>query len=350
MDIAIRPALLSEDRHQLTELLENNFPPLLTHFRWRHEENPAGPGWTWVIYDRKSGAIGAMASLTPRNMYLNGKPVLCGQVCEFVVDKSYRSLGPALMLQRATFEPVDSGALDFCYDCPPHDEGMSTFVRLGMRSTCEVKRYALALRSDEVLSRKLGSGAWARPVIAGANLLLRMSRPSHRAPELEVSNLHGSFDEQFTAIDKAVPSSGIIRASRSAQLLNWRYRSRSDVTYEVIVARRRGELLAFLAYIVYEETEGLKRALIADLFGLDLAETGPALLQATIEACRKMNLVCLEAYCTETNSLKPLFEATGFRARERTARIVTYTKAGKSSGNGMSLGVSWPVGHVEITL
>src|SRR5271165_1912224 len=98
-----------------------------------------------------------MASLFPRKMYVDGKPMVAGQVMHFVVDASHRSLGPAVLLQRATFDPVNSGALDFCYDCPPHDQGMSTFVRLGMRSNCEVIRYALLLRSDEYLAKRIGT-------------------------------------------------------------------------------------------------------------------------------------------------------------------------------------------------
>lgn len=350
MNIAVRPASLSGEREELIGLLERNLPAeqARIHFPWRHDRNPAGPGWSWVIYERRNGALRGMTTLTPRPMYLDSKPVMGGQVCEFVVDKDYRSLGPALMLQRVTFEPVDNGALNFAYDCPPHNEGMSTFLRLGMRPSCEVSRYALALGSDEVLGKKLGNGAWVKPVIAGANLLLRMRPGGHEIPQLEISTLDGKFNDEFTLLDKHVPSSGTIRASRTAELLNWRYRSLPEANFEVLVARRQGELLAFLVLMVYERNQGLRRALIADLFGFQLDKAGVALLHAAIATCRRKNVVCLEGYCSETSPLKPLFEAAGFRARERTARIVTYSGNG-TSGNGMNLGVSWPVGHVEIT-
>ena len=344
MNTAIRPAALSEDRAQLIALLERNFPSLETHFQWRHEDNPAGPGWSWVLYDRRTGAIGAMTSVSPRPMYVDGKAVLCGQVGEFVVDKSYRSLGPAVMLQRATFQPVDSGALAFCYDCPPDDRGMSTFVRLGMRPRCELTRYAFLLRGDEVLKKKLGKRAWTKPVIVGANLLLSMRRVNHGISGLEVSSLNGRFGDEFTCLDKIVPSSGIIRLSRSAELLNWRFRKRSDVKFEVLVARRGGELLAFLVFLEYGEG----RASIWDLFGHQLPEAGAALIDATIEMCRKKKVVCLEGHCSETSALKPLFEAAGFRARERTARVVAYAKSGKSNGSILNSAVSWPAGPAEV--
>jgi len=350
MNMVVRPASLSGDREDLIALLERNLPAsaVKTHFKWRHEDNPAGPGWSWVIYDRKSGALGAMTSVFPRPMYVDGKPVLCGQVGEFAVDRCYRSLGPAVMLQRATFQPVDSGALALCYDCPPHDQGMSTFLRLGMRPNCEVTRYVLPLRSDGVLSRKLGKGAWTKPVIAAANLLLSMRRVNHHIRGLEICSLNGKFGEEFTYLDKVVPSSGVIRLSRSAEVLNWRYRMRPEAKIDVLVALRGGELLAFLAFIVYEEGEELTRALIGDLFGHLLPEVGLVLLDAMIEICRRKNVVCVEGYCSEISPLKPLFEAAGFRARERAARVVAYAKSGEPNGSILNSRVAWPVGQAEV--
>jgi len=348
MTLILRPASLSEDRQELIGLLERNLPgmPMRAHFPWRHEGNPAGPGWCWALCDRQSGIICAMTSVFPRRMFLDGRLISGGQVGEFAVDSAYRSLGPAVMLQRATFQLVDSGVLALCYDCPPHSRGMSTFVRLGMRPSCEVTRYALLLRSDEVLRTRIGKGVWTKPVIAAANLLLRIRRTPRRIAELEVCRLDGMFGEEFTRLDKAVSSSGTIRTSRAADLLNWAYRKRSGVKFEVLVARRKGELLAFLAFIVY----GDKRAAIFDVFGLELAETGPALLEATIEICRREGIICLQGYCSETSALKPLFEAAGFRPRERAARVVSYVNSGELAASILTSGSPWPVGQAEVTV
>jgi hypothetical protein len=344
MNIALRPASLIDDREQMLELLERNFPGLTTNFRLRHEGNPAGPGWSWVLYDRQSGAIGAMTSVFPRRMYLDGRPILCGQVGEFVVDVTYRSLGPAVMLQRATFQPVDSGELTLCYDCPPHDRGMATFVRLGMRPSCDVTRYALPLRSDEVFEKRLGKGAWTKPLIASANLLLSLRKRNHRNAGLEISRFDGIFGDEFSELDKKVSSSGTLRANRSADLLNWRYHKNPELRIEMLVARRKGELLAFLACGVFNDN----RAVVYDLFGLELQEVGLALLYAAIEMCRRENVVCLQGYCSDTSALKPLFEAAGFRARERAARVVAYTRSEDQAGRFLNSSLPWRLGQAEV--
>lgn len=341
MDIAIRRASLSEDRQELIALLERNFHGPATQFRWRHEDNPAGPGWSWIAYDRNSGAVSAMASVFPRRMYLDGKPVLCGQVGDFAVDKSCRSLGPALMLQRATFQPVDSGDLAFCYDCPPHDQGMATFVRLGMLPTCEITRYACLLRSDELVKSKFGAARWTKALTMGANVVLGMRRSSKEVPGLEICQLQGEFGDEFTYLDELVPSFGTIRASRSAEVLNWRFNRRADPNIShtaILVARRCGELLAFLAILAYRDG----RAAIADLFGQDLGEVGLPLLTEAIARCRRKNLSCVDAYCADKSVLRALLGAVGFYPRERAARVVAYG----TSNNYRA--VSWSVGQAEV--
>lgn len=346
MSLAVRPASLPEDKEELIALLERNLPgaQMRAHFRWRHEANPAGPSWTWVICDSRDGAICAMTSLFPRRMYWDRKLITCGQVGEFVVDGGFRSLGPAVMLQRATFQPVDSGALDFCYDCPPHAQGMSTFVRLGMRPSCELIRYAVPLRSDEILGKRLGKRAWTRPVIVGANLLLGIRRARYLRPGLEICSLEGGFGDEFNELDNSVPTAGVVRASRSAELLNWRYRHRSDPNIQVLVARRSGGLLAFLAFIIYPEN----RASVLDLFGRELSSVGLPLLSAAIELCRLRKVFCLEGYCTDSGELKSVFEAAGFHAREKAASVVAYAKSAGLPGSHWSSSVSWPLGHAEL--
>jgi hypothetical protein len=335
---------MSADRDEMIAILERNLPgiPMRAEFQWRHEDNPAGPGWSWVVCDRNSGRIGAMTSLFPRAIYLNGKLTVCGQVGEFVVDQGYRSLGPAVMLQRATFQPVDSGSVSLCYDCPPHDQGMSTFIRLGMRPSCELTRYAVLLRGDEVLGKRLGTRVFSKPLITSTNLLLNARLRNRDVPGIEIQHFDASFGEEFTHLDSVVACPDTIRASRSAEILNWRYRGRPQVKVDVLTARRNGELAAFLALIVYEN-HGHKRASICDLFGRDLEETGLALLSAAIEACRRKNVVCLEGHSSETSDLKPIFLAAGFRPREIAARIVAYAKPGILKSQE-----PWPVGQAEL--
>ena len=331
MSIAIRQASLADEEERLIEILDRNLPGRPNRrIQKRRHANPLGPGWSWVAHAKCSDTIVAMASVFPRSFWVDGRKVICGQVVEFAVEAPYRSLGPAVLLQRATFEPANSGEVVFCYDCPPHDRGMSTFVRLGMDSSSDVIRYALLLRGDEFLTKRLGSGAWTKPVVATANAILRMRRSALSARGVEIDQHCKPFGEEFSSLDQVTSSSGKVRASRAAQELNWRYledpfapTAASTVNigrYRVFAARRSGELVAFAALFVQED--GI--AWIADLFGRDIADVGGALLEAVVGFCRREKLIRLDALCSADSVCSAVLENAGFRARERVYRVVAY--------------------------
>jgi GNAT superfamily N-acetyltransferase len=349
MKLAIRPASAATDQEQMVELHHRNLPDRLEgRFEWRHFANPVGPAWSWFLYEKNDGAVVAMTSVFPRHMYVNGKKVVCGQVGEFVVDAPYRSLGPALMLQRATFGPADSGKIAICYDCPPHDQGMSTFRRLGMRANSEIFRYALPLRSDEFLNKKLGAGPLAKPAIAAANLLLSAklsSRGNQRMQGIEILPFHGSFGDEFTELDDSVSSTGLIRASRSAELLNWRFRKLPRCNYLTLVARRAGELVGFLTALDCDGRFG-----IGDVFGRQFEDVSVALIDALICWCRKEKASLVEGYSSESGPWEAAFLKLGFARRQSVARIVAYEKPG---GNGRAMlnpSLCWAFTSVETIL
>ncbi len=350
-EIAIRRASLTEEQEQLIEILDRNLPGRANReIQKRRHANPLGPGWSWLIYSRSHDKIGGMASVLPRSFWINGKKVLCGQVIEFAIEPSYRSLGPAVLLQRATFEPVNSGEVQFGYDCPPHDRGMSTFVRLGMHSVADVWRYALLLRSDEYIEKRLGKGLLTRPLVATANLCLRRSNRS--MPGIEISPYQKKFDDEFSALDRMTSTLDIVRAGQAADDLNWRYlkdpwaRNGSAASmgeYRVLTARRHGELVAFVIFLL--QSDGV--AWIPNLFGLNLWESGSALLEALIEVCGREKVVRIDTLCSADSTLSQVLETAGFRRRERVYRVVPYGNAGQSP-RLLNPGSCWPFTNFEM--
>jgi hypothetical protein len=347
MSLVLRAASAAVDQQQMVELHYRNLPDRLEgRFEWRHFANPAGPAWSWFLCE--NGAAVATTSVFPRHMFVDGKKLLCGQVGEFVVDARYRSMGPALMLQRATFAPVDSGAIAICYDCPPHDQGMSTFKRLGMQANAEVFRYALPLRTDEFLRKRLGEGPLAKPAIAAANLLLSAkfsTRGNRRMQGIEISTFDDSFGEEFTHLDQYVSSSGVIRTSRSAELLNWRYRKLPKCSYLTLVARRSGELLGFLTALNCAGRVG-----IGDVFGQQFEDISVALIDALISVCRKEKVSLLEGYSSEGGPWEAAFTTLGFARRESFARVVAYEKPGASGEKMLKPETRWNFTAVETIL
>src|SRR3974390_2984154 len=121
MDIAVRLASLPDEQELLIDILDRNLPGRANReIQEKRHANPLGPGWSWLIYScSRSNEVGGRASGFRRSFWMDGKQVLCGQVIEFAIEAPFRSLGPAVLLQRATLEPVRSGEVHFGYDCPP---------------------------------------------------------------------------------------------------------------------------------------------------------------------------------------------------------------------------------------
>lgn len=354
--LGIRQVSLKEDRAEMIDILSRNFGSTQeARFDWRHRDNPAGESWSWFMYDKATLSTVAMATVFPRHMRVNDKATRAGQVGDFVVDPSHRSLGPAIMLQRATFLPVDRKEISFCYDCPPHDQGMSTFVRIGLPANCEVYRYALPLRCDEYLAKRIGDSSWTRPVAVAGNLLLGLRRSGKRAPGLEICRQSRAFDKEFDHLDDLASVPSAIRSSRSARDLNWRYvedplaslgSSEEPIRrYQVLVARRGGELKAFAAFLI--QTDGI--ATLLDLFGVELSEVGPALLDAVVEICREEGVSSLHGFCSTESELARLFEQMGFSRRERNSRVVAYSKEGLAPAAAHST-PRWMFSQVEVML
>jgi GNAT superfamily N-acetyltransferase len=355
MSITIRLASLADEEEQLIEILDRNLPGRPNRkIQKRRHANPLGPGWSWVASPQGSDTIVAIASVFPRSFWVDGRKVVCGQVVEFAVEPPYRSLGPAVLLQRATFEPVNSGEVAFCYDCPPHDRGMSTFVRLGMHSSSDVIRYALLLRSDEFLGKRLGGGAWTRPLVATANAALQVRRSGRSVAGVEICRHDRPFDEEFSYLDQITSSLGIVRASRAAEELNWRYLEDPFVPsgsstanlgrWRVLVARRAGELVGFAVLFILED----RTAWIADLFSRNIAEFGGALLEAVVDICRQEKVIRLDGLCSADTGFSSLLEHAGFRARERVYRVVAYEDASQTA-KLLNLDLHWTFTNFEVT-
>lgn len=355
MGLGIRQASLPNDRAEMLDILNRNFCSAQElRFDWRHISNPAGESFSWFMYDKSTLATVAMATVFPRYMVVNGQYVRGGQVGEFAVNPEYRSLGPAVQLQRATFQPVDHGKLSFCYDCPPHDEGMSTFVRIGMDPTCNVYRYALPLRSDQYLNRRFGAHLWTKPAVAAANLVLRARRRNQSSRKLEIREHIGLFGEEFTHLEQAVAKGVGVRASRDARILNWRFVQDPAASvclpkgtpgrHRVFVARSAGELKAFIVFLIQSD----RIALIVDIFGLDLGKTGPSLIETALGICENEGVSTIQSLLSYESGLVPIFQAIGFRRRERNARVVPYI--GESARTHSSSAFKWMFAQLEVML
>jgi len=343
MSIFVRPADLSSERRDLLDVLKVNLP-FLDHekrFDWLYRANPDGPARSWFACQDTRDRIVGVVSVFPRSMWVGRDLKNCGQVGDFATAVSHRSLGPSLLMQRATFEPVNAGIWAFCYDCPPHDAGMSTFRRLGMEANSSMARYALPLRVDRLLESRLGRN-WSFLSAVGNFILKLYVAPPTRIQDVEIKQHTGPFGEEFSALDESIKDEHAIRGARSAAHLNWRYLQDPLQQYEVLTARRDGELLAYLVLCIADGT-----ATVVDLFGKEISTVGASLISAVVRRCRPSCQI-LQTFLAESSELTTLYTEAHFRRRSISARIVAYTKPDSDMSAFLRNGARWAFAQAEV--
>jgi hypothetical protein len=344
MSICVTPAALDSESSEVCGLLQANLPAISheARFDWLYRANPDGPAWCWLARQDATGELVGVTSLFPRSMWVGGRAVMCGQVGDFAVSAGYRSLGPALLMQRATMEPVDTGALAFCYDCPPHEAGMATFRRLGLKPSVAMNRYVLLMRVERHLEKRFG---FAPPFVSKiGNFLLRSSCTGRAssARGLHIDEHTGPFGDEFSCLDDSLKDEQVIRSRRSSAHLNWRYRQDPLNQYRVLTARHQGELVAFLIF-----SEAKESLVVLDLFGTGFPQSALALLERLREHC-DFTIQRIEAYLSEgNNAVAPLLEKC-YRPRGIAAQIVAYAIPGGEMDGFLNPGARWSFQAVDI--
>src|ERR1700733_8629357 len=148
MTVSVREANLIADGPVLTDLARRYLAghACETRFQWLYRENPFGQAQAWIARENSDKALG-MAAVFPRRMYCNGNVITGCVLGDLCVSPEYRSLGPALQLQRACLASARSGSFALAYDFPSTTM-LAVYRHLGVQPACTSTRSVKALRAE----------------------------------------------------------------------------------------------------------------------------------------------------------------------------------------------------------
>jgi hypothetical protein len=325
MAIRIRQADLELDRHMLIESLYLYLTKQSNEqrFDWLYTQNPYGHARAWVACDEQTEDVIGMAAAFPRGMRVGGKNLLCWVLGDFCIKDGFRSLGPALLLQRACLSAVEREEIPFCYDFPSQ-RMMAIYKRLGMVPVGHMYRFVKPLRVDHKVQEVFGAGLLARSLSSVSNQVLAWrDHLGTSSKGWEISFHTGCFGEEFSDLEHRmlVLRHGVC-GRRTAASLNWRYGANPVRHYEIMTARQRGELHA---YVVFTHSD--RGATLTDVVGL--AESGVLedLLAAVIATLREREVLTVSAPLLDSRWLPAVLKRAGFYARE-SRPVVAYVRAG----------------------
>lgn len=318
--LAIRTADLESDKPGIVAALRRHLNPAADErrFEWLYRANPWGSGRSWLAVEAETGNVVGVCSAFPRRVYAGAESLEGWVLGDFCLAPEYRTVGPALRLQRACLNEMDGAGAAFCYDFP--SAGMTAvYRRLGIEPQGQLVRLAKPLRVDRKLRSALGRGParWLSGVGNASLALIDRRRRARSGADIGVHD--GAYGVEFSALAARIRGGGGVRVQRTAEYLNWRYRGSPGHRHETLVARRGGVLCG---YVVFAQ-EG-EDATLVDLVGDDDRPVLEMLVHGAVDLLRVRGVMTLSAPVSAAHPLIDVLQSLGFRARER-GPLVVYT-------------------------
>jgi len=230
---------------------------------------------------------------------------------DFCIRPDYRSLGPALKLQRACLENGSGKPRRPLYDFPSSSM-VAIYKRLGMESAEQFVRLAKPLRTDRKIRERVKNPLLARGLSAAANRLLAIKDLRLRSQEdWSISLYQRRCTEEFSQLSQPANLSDSLWTDRSADYLNWRYLDHPHTKYEILTARRNEQLCGYLIFTCTGED-----ASIVDWFGMADEKLLQALVQSAVILLRHRGADTLSASLLESHPRVRILEDLGFYKRE----------------------------------
>jgi hypothetical protein len=301
------------DREILIGALSRYLNPIADdrRFDWLYKDNPHGEAQVWIAFDQESRVAVGSAAAFPRRLYLGSREEIVWVLGDFCINSEYRSLGPAVQLQRACLAAVDSGKVAFCYDFPSAGM-MAVYKRLAISPFAQVLRLARPLRIDRQVESVIKCPIVASGLAAVGNLLLatRTFQPLKNG-NLTVALHQGECGEEFSDLARQIADRHGVCVQRSAEYLNWRYRVNTSCAYEIMTAHRNGKLSGYAVI-----GQNGKECIIADVFGIDSPAIVRRLIKEVVALCHARGVHTVSIPLVESHPWVTLFRSLGFRDRE----------------------------------
>ncbi len=100
----VRPAHIHRERAAIIDFLSTYLSPEAndSRYEWLYCKNPEGMARVWVACETETGMITGVSAAFPRRIHRWGEEVRGYVLGDFCIHPDYRSLGPALALQRSS--------------------------------------------------------------------------------------------------------------------------------------------------------------------------------------------------------------------------------------------------------
>ena len=232
-------------------------------WRWQYEENPncppEGPE-IWVA--KENGKVLGQYATMPVRLKVLGRVLRASWGMDVMVGPHLQRKGIGSRLFLYWDQQVEA-SLGLGLSLASY----TLFRKLDWEDVGPVPCYSKVLDGRRLLERRLGStpARALAPLVSTFLWLVFPERRTRGKKPTEVRPLAGAFDEGYDALWERVAPAFDFVAERTSSYLEWKYHLVPYVAYDVLEARRDGELTGFVV-LRTTERNGVKLALLVDLF------------------------------------------------------------------------------------
>ena len=320
MGVVVRDADLTSDRDHIVDLQKRYLTEHSNNerFEWLYKKNPFGLPRVWVAQESNTSAIIGVAAAFPRSFYIGSNKKTGWVLGDFCISEEYRSLGPAIQLQRACLEGLKHEASTIWYDFPSA-KMLAIYKRLKTPPPGKMIRFVRPLRVDRKVRTWVNSRLLQLCLSMVGNTVLDLGHGRVKSfTGLTFARHEGGFGDEFSELAERIGGTGGNCLERTSAYLNWRYRDNPLGCYLLLTARFEGELKG---YAVYTETELV--ATIIDIFGFQEKNVIVGLLDAIVRNVRFRGSETVDVSIIEGHPWIPFLQSGGFRPRETAPVIIT---------------------------
>jgi hypothetical protein len=286
---------------------------------WSYRQHPHGRPRIWLLHDTESGQAFGSCLVVPRWVHHGGKRLRGGITGDFAIKKDYRTMGPALKLQRAI---VNSSDFDMLIAFPNRNS-VGVQLRAGFQDLGELTVFRRIFRSGPVLKRRYNPllSSLASPFV-DLGIRLRSLRFG-RGSSIGHSVTH-ELDGEFTGLGSRVENRLAWAGSRDMDYLVWRFVEHPYKSYRFFGLQETGsaKLLGYLAYYVKDNI-----AYIDDFLVEEPRTDLRPLLDAFGAYCRRSRLDAMSLIMLENATYARLFRELGFFAEKTQQKVLLAHRA-----------------------
>jgi hypothetical protein len=281
---------------------------------WGYEQTPQGRARLWYLNDTASRQPFGACVVLPRNFYHDGRKLRGGITADFAIKKEFRSLGPALGLQKAIAALQDFDTLIAF----PNRNAVGVQLRAGFEDLGFLTVFRKIFRSRDLLKRRYNPvlSSVAAPIVDAAIKLksVKLSR-SALGNYTAVDALGEGFAELW---DRVKSRFGFI-GDRNTDYLRWRFLDHPYKSYAFFGLKETtsSKLIGYLAYYIKDNI-----AYIDDLLFDDPQAHLGALIEAFSAHCRESRLDAMSLIMLQSEKYASLLKGLDFLPEKTQQKVL----------------------------